>query len=312
MRCQVRTGRVFYLESKPNGANNLVEVITHGDGSYELGNVLPEPHSVSTSVYEYGGGAYDVIPVLSSHHHQRIIFSDGKDGNALKLLDVDSGLVTVLVSGKPWLRYSDFGVNEAPDGTANWVVAVEEDHSQPEPQDVRNYVVAINIDTGHVKRVIAGADFYTNPRFSRDGRWVAWRTWDHPEMPWTTSKLCWARVVVAAGSVEPQGDGLSLGVDSAVVAGGKPGEPVGEAAWGPDGALYFTHEVDGNDWRQMFRIWPGKDAKAEKLKLKGLKEVEIGNCSMSMDSYVNLYPPSPAFSSPRQTFIRKLTPVSPK
>lgn len=228
-----------------------------------------------------------MLPSLaaSQAQGQRIIFSDGHDGNALKLLDVDSGHVTVLRGAKSWLRYSDFGVNyasaaaDSDSGIADWVLAIEEDHCDPLPKDVKNYVVGINIRTKQVVRLVSGADFYTNPRFSRDGKWAAWRQWHHPEMPWTKSGLYWAPV--------SQGDDgrLVLG-ESSRVAGGEPEEPVGEALWGPDGALYFTHEVVGNDWRQMFRAWPAQGVKAEKLPLKGLEETEIGNCSMMLDSYV--------------------------
>lgn len=222
-----------------------------------------------------------MLPATKPAGQQRIIFSDAKDGNALKVLNVDSGCVSVLRQ-KSWLRYSDFGVNYAsPDNSAvDWVLAIEEDHSHPAPKDVKNYVVGVNVRTGEVTRLVTGADFYTNPRFSRDGKWIAWREWNHPDMPWTKSALCWAPVFRKG---ENESERLDVGEPSRV-AGGKPGEPVGEALWGPDGALYFTHEVEGNDWRQMYRAWPGEDAKAEKLHLEGLDEAEIGNCSMMLDS----------------------------
>lgn len=229
-------------------------------------------------MYEYGGGSYDVLPTGTSPsgggggQQQRIVFSDTKDGNALKLLNVDTGTVTVLVSGKPHLRYADFGPH--PDG--RYVVAIEEDHSHPEPADVKNFVVAVHVETGVVTRLVAGSDFYSTPRFSPDGRRVSWRAWAHPEMPWTNSQLCWAEVW-GVDSGEPR---LDAGT---VVAGDKEGECVGESAWGPDGALYFTHEGQGSDWRQMWRIWPGTDAKPDKLSLEGLEEAEVGDCSMLMD-----------------------------
>lgn len=284
-RGDVRTGRVFYLESLPAGASTIVEVIpneTANGSPHQLRHVLPKEHSVSTAVYEYGGGPYDVLPKPSEKHSesrlgQQIIFSNSKAGNSLWLFDVDSGDVKALREGKPWLRYSDFGVNSA---GSDWVLAIEEDHSNPAPKDVKNHVVGVNIRTGQITRLVEGADFYTNPRFSCDGKWVAWRQWDHPEMTWTKSEIHWAPVV--EGDDERD---LVLG-DPVKIAGGKPEEPVGEALWGPDGALYFSHEVVGHDWRQLYRAWPGQngEAKPEKLHLEGLEEVEIGNCSMQLDS----------------------------
>lgn len=250
--------------------------VTSGAGIHELKHVLPDPHRVGTSVYEYGGGAYEVIPSVDGAH-QRILFSDAGDDNALKLLDVDTGSVRTLVGGKSWLRYADFGPSPAVAGdTAKWVLAIQEDHTDPEPAKVKNDVVVINIDTGNVKTVASGSDFYSTPRYSPDGKWIAWRWWNHPEMSWTKSQLSWAEV----GSVGDNGPVLN---DNSPIAGGRPGEGIGEFAWGPDGALYFTQEVEGDDWRQLFRAKPEKEAKIEKLMLKGLEEVEMGNNTMGLD-----------------------------
>ncbi len=57
------------LESRPNGTNGIVEIA--GDGTR---HVLPEPHSASTIVYEYGGLPYAVL----SGDQLRIVFSNSK------------------------------------------------------------------------------------------------------------------------------------------------------------------------------------------------------------------------------------------
>lgn len=255
--------------------------MTTGSGAHELAYVLPEPHGVGTGVYEYGGGAYEVLPSSrgaddaassSSSSSQDVIFSDASDGNAVKVLSVDAGDVRTLVHGTPWLRYAEFGAC----GASRWVLAVQEDHSRPEPQDVKNYVVAIDLVLGKVRRLVEGADFYSSPKYSPDGKWVSFRSWDHPDMPWQNSALRWAQVL---GDAEDEGP--SLGAVS-TVAGGEPGQAVGESAWGLDGALYWTQEGEGSDWRQLWRQWPGDGRAAELLKLKGLEEVEIGDCSMMM------------------------------
>lgn len=254
-----------------------MEVVTTGSGAHELAYVLPEPHGVSTGVYEYGGGAYEVLPSPEGDTGgaegatQQVIFSDASDENAVKLLSVDDGAVRTVVGGKPWLRYAEFSACRG----SRWVLAVEEDHSKPEPKDVKNYVVAIDAGSGEVRRLAGGADFYSSPKYSPDGRWASFRSWDHPDMPWQSSSLRWAEV--RGGSVE----GQFLGAVS-TVAGGKPGEAVGESAWGLDGALYWTQEGEGSDWRQLWRQWPGESSAAEMLTLKGLEEVEIGDCSMLM------------------------------
>lgn len=250
-----------------------MEVVTTEAGSHELAYVLPEPHGVSTGVYEYGGGAYEVLPSPEGREAaQQVIFSDASDGNAVKVLNVETGAVKTVVGKTPWLRYSEFSACE----TSRWVLAVEEDHTNPEPKDVSNYVVAIDVDSGEVRRLAEGADFYSSPRYSPDGKWVSWRSWDHPDMPWQNSVLSWAQILGDSGESGSFLDTVST------VAGGKPGEAVGESAWGLDGALYWTQEDEGSDWRQLRRQWPGDRSAAEVLKLKGLEEVEIGDNSMLM------------------------------
>ena len=257
-----------------------MEVVTTEAGAHELVYVLPDNHGVSTSVYEYGGGAYEVLPAkegtAGDADGQQVIFSDASYGNAVKIVNADTGDVRTVIGYAPWLRYAEFSACAA----SRWVLAVEEDHTNPEPKDVKNYVVAINVDSGRVRRLVEGADFYSSPRYSPDGKWVSWRSWDHPDMPWQTSVLRWAPVLEVSG----QG-GSFLGTVS-TVAGGKPGEAIGESAWGLDGALYWTQEGEGSDWRQLRRQWPGDSSTAEVLKLKGLEEVEIGDCSMLMGGYV--------------------------
>lgn len=250
-----------------------MEVVTTEKGAHELAYVLPDAHGVSTGVYEYGGGAYEVLLSPGGEAtSQEIIFSDASHKNVVKILHVDSGAVRSVVEGKPWLRYAEFSACR----TSRWVLAVEEDHSRPEPEDVRNYVVAIDVDSGKVQRLVEGADFYSSPKYSPDGTRVSFRSWDHPDMPWQNSALSWAQVL---GDSE---EGKSFLGAVSTVAGGEPGQAVGESAWGLDGALYWTQEGEGSDWRQLWRQKAGNGSPAEMLKLKGLEEVEIGDCSMLM------------------------------
>ena len=86
-------------------------------------------------VYEYGGGPYAILA------NNRIIFSNFKD-KSVYILDVDSGSVRRLLECDT-LRYGDF---EAHPGNEPWVLAVQEDHEIDEPEQVKNYVVAINGD----------------------------------------------------------------------------------------------------------------------------------------------------------------------
>ena len=69
------------------------------------------------------------------------------------------------------------------------MLAVREDHSGGgEPV---NTIVALDLDgpnpdMGEV--LCAGADFYSTPELSADGR-LAWTQWNHPNMPWDSTTI---------------------------------------------------------------------------------------------------------------------------
>ncbi len=240
----------------PSGSNAIVEI----QGDESVRHVLPEPWSVGTTVYEYGGQAYAILPGDASGEGLKIIFSHAKD-NSCNVLDVDAEVVRTLRESDT-LRYGDF--HPHPDPSQPWVLAVEEDHEKPRPEDVRNYIVAINVQTAAVKRVVAGADFYSYPRFSPDGTKVSFRQWNHPDLPFKGVTLHW-------GTWNPDG-----AVENPQLVAGEDGQCVGELSWSPDGTLFFSQERSGVNFRQLFKVKPGASG-TEQVKLKGLEDVEVGN-----------------------------------
>ena len=48
--------------------------------------------------------------------------------------------------------------------------------------------------------LVEGADFYSDPIVSPDGKFLAWLQWHHPNMPWDGTEL-WVAVFNADGSV---------------------------------------------------------------------------------------------------------------
>jgi dipeptidyl aminopeptidase/acylaminoacyl peptidase len=225
----------------------------------EVVSRLPDPYGAGSKVHEYGGVAYAILTAKDEKEGTRIIFSNFEDG-AVCVLDVDSGDVRT-VTQSPTLRYGDFDPH--PDPKVPWVLAVQEDHEKPKPADVRNYVAAINTETGEVHRIAEGADFYTFARFSPDGQHVSWKHWDHPGLWFLDTKLSRGRWVAESAAVE----------DVKMVAGDN-GQSVAEPRWGPDGSLFFAMEPEGDNFRRLFRLRPGKDD-AEKIELKGLEDTEV-------------------------------------
>ena len=94
-------------------------------------------------------------------------------------------------------------------------------------------LVAIGLHDGAVLVLDEGHDFYASPCLSRDGRRLAWITWDHPDMPWDATELWLAELADDGTPAAPER-----------VAGGN-GESVFQPAFRDDGVLFFVSDPDG-------------------------------------------------------------------
>ncbi len=113
------------------------------------------------------------------------------------------------------------------------VYAVREDHShEPEPANelVRLHLRGDNEDGGTVLHT--GTDFVSRPAVSPDGTQMAFVVWDHPNMPWDSTRLF--RATLAAAGV----------TDPIEVAGGNE-ISVSQPQLGPDGTLWFVGDESG-------------------------------------------------------------------
>ena len=132
------------------------------------------------------------------------------------------------------LRYADGRIDAA---RGLWV-GVREDHLDRSREAI-NTVVAIDLAAGGPGTVLVrGGDFYSSPRLSPDRKYLAWLTWNHPNMPWVGTEL-WV-----AGF-----DGRAV-TNPVKVAGGLD-ESVFQPEWAPDGRLYFVSDRSG--WWNVYR-----------------------------------------------------------
>lgn len=233
------------MEGRPteNGRCCIVEYSHDGHAK----DVLPAQFSAVTKVYEYGGSSF----ALGSD--QTIVFSDGNT-NGVFSLGVDTGEVKAVIEGNPLLRYADFNVHPS---NPRWVIAVEEDHTS---STVENYLVAIDKMSYTSVKIAQGTDFYSYPRFNKEGTKVCWIQWNHPEMPWTSTALYVADWL----------DG-KIGVAKGI-AGTSTRESVLQPSWGPGGTLYFVSDKTG-----FWQIYQVQDDSQEPsiVKMPGLEAFDF-------------------------------------
>ena len=214
---------VLFLESRPDQGGRVALVRLRPDGTTE--EAVPQDLNVRTRVHQYGGGAYavrDGVIVLSEFAGNRLIVTGAGEAAPRTLVD------------DPALRFADMELDPARDR----VLAVMEDQRASE-QDPRNLVVAVSLLDGSLTELVAGHDFYSDPRLDRTGSRIAFLTWDRPNMPWDGSDL-WV--------VDVQPDGR-VGLPHHVAGG--PDESIVQPTWSPDGSLVFVSDRTG--WWNLYR-----------------------------------------------------------
>jgi len=174
-------GNVYWLEGRPQeGGRNVLCKYAPDDPNKSERNgvdVSPRESNVRTRVHEYGGGA----TVMRGKH---IFYTEFTSQQLCKLLK-DGSSQPIASKEADRYRYAD-GVLSS---NGKVIYCVREDHLNPEPKNVVNEVVAIDVRDGFTKVLATGNDFYAHPRVSPNGKKLAYITWNHPNMPWDSTEL---------------------------------------------------------------------------------------------------------------------------
>ena len=220
---------VWWAESRPSEGGRTA-LIRYAKGAAE--EITPDTANVRTLVHEYGGGAWWVdrgVCYYVDYADQRL--RSLKPGGAPLLLTPEPAI-------QKGIRYSDFRV--VVDGS--WLIAVSERHD-PDSSEPENSLVAVATDGSlQTDMIVGGADFFSSPRISPDGKKLAWIQWDHPNMPWDDTKLLVADLHVSDSGVS---------VDNVRVVAGGPDESIVQPEWSPAGELHYLS--DRGDYWHLFR-----------------------------------------------------------
>ena len=211
---------VYWLEGRASegGRNVIVKWSASAPEALrriEPVDVTPPGFNVRTRVHEYGGAAYTV-------HKGAIYFSNFTDQRVYRQ-SPGQAPVAMTEAGPMW---ADFRV----DAARHRLIGVREENN-------------VNVIAAIPDRVLLqGADFYSDPIVSPDGKFLAWLQWNHPNMPWDGTEL-WVAAFNAGGL---------LGVREKVAGGDS--ESIFQPEWSPDGVLYFVSDRTG--WWNLYR-WRG-------------------------------------------------------
>lgn len=215
---------VYWLEGRASeGGRNVLVRASAGRPPVD---VSPREFNVRSRVHEYGGAAYTV-------HRGAIYASNFADQ---KLYAFAAGQEPRALTPEGYF-YAQCRIETA----RNRLLCVREDHTRAGQQPLAS-IVAIPLDAGAPSAgdvLASGADFYSDPVVSPDGRRLAWLQWNHPNMPWDGTSLYVAELDARGRPATP-----------VLVAGGAE-ESVFQPSWSPDGVLFFVSDRTG--WWNLYR-----------------------------------------------------------
>jgi len=219
----VDNGIVYWLESNPKEAGRVV--IKSSSTDKELQIITPDGYSVRTRAHEYGGADFSVQNgkiLFCNDSDQRIYLQQGSD---------KPRAITPDAEFQHAVRYADMVLSS--DG--NWVICIRERHPENgDPLDVINEIIKISLtDNSEPQVLVSGADFYSYPRISPNGKKLTWTCWDHPNMPWDQTAL-WVANLDVDGNLS----------NSKCLIDNK-NESIFQPAWCPDGELHFVSDRSG-------------------------------------------------------------------
>ena len=216
---------IYWTESIPSDGGRIA--IMKCDENHDYSLITPSPFNVRSTVHEYGGGSYTVSD-------ETIYFSNYTDQQIYKHTQ---GSQPYRLTNTPTSRYSDYTV----DRFRNCLISVTEEHLEDSPEPI-NTISMVDVNTGIVRPIVYGSDFYSNPRLNPSGTLLAWLSWNHPNMPWDGNQL-WVATINTDGTLG-QKQMLSLGESDSIY----------QPEWSQDGSLFFVSDRTG--WWNIHK-WDG-------------------------------------------------------
>ena len=223
----INESKVYWQESRPNEkGRNAITTLNKSDKM----DITPKDLSSSSRVHEYGGCPYIILKDGS------FLTSNAEDGKIYHITNNEYKPITNEHDSVTW-RYADFCQNLS---KPNYIYAVREQHmaKDDKPSDVVNCLVRIDMETSLQTIVASGNAFYSYPRADPNGKYLAYITWNHSNMPWDNTMLFMA-TLNERGEITSQ---------SLINSGSSMIQPL----WSSDGKSLF-YITDQRDWWEIWR-----------------------------------------------------------
>src|SRR5689334_6433441 len=205
---RIEGDNIYWIEGRPREKGRNIIVTRAADGT--IRDVTPSPFNVRSQVYSYGGGAYAVSNDVVYFVH----FGDNQ------IYQQVAGRAPTKITLSTNSLFADICVDVA----RNRLIAIKEDRPNGDIVKAIHTLVAIDIATGREATLDSGCDFYSSPTINVDGSRLAWLSWQHPNMPWTSTYLNVADL-----------DRAGTLADKQIIQGGS--ESIFQPQWSSDGKL---------------------------------------------------------------------------
>ncbi len=254
---------LFWVELRPeeSGRSVLLWRSWQGDNL----DLTPQPFSVHSRVYEYGGKSWCLLGSELNAEPQSgesqalasLAFVNGGDQQVwLQRLFDGEASQPLQLTHQADCRYGDLLY----DSCRQRIIAVQE-KAQYDPTQPQHALVAICLETGAISYLARGQDFYASPTLDTNSNKLAWVSWSHPDMSWVKAELQVA-VFDHEGSLSKVNTLNERSLDSI-------SDSVQQPRFQKDGSV--TALSDSSGWWNFYSYTPDFDSSANVRILSGNK-----------------------------------------
>ncbi|KAH9495028.1 Dipeptidyl aminopeptidase BIII, partial [Bulinus truncatus] len=213
-------------------------VICSSDKSGHVVQWTPPDFNARSTVHEYGGGDFFV--------YQGVVYFSNFSDQGLYRQTCSTATPEPVTDTTKKYRYAD-GM-WSPQKSLIYIIREDHETVGQGAKEAQNVIVAIDPETKEQSVLASGADFYSSPRVSPDGKKIAWVQWSHPNMPWDSTAI-WI------GDLSESGKEIIPGTEQQVV-GGKDATgqdlSVTQPTWTPNNKLLYIG--DQTNWWNLYKV----------------------------------------------------------